>query len=996
MKTLSLLAMSTSVLVSSLLIAPRLHAQVGPVASIGVRDSIHFYSVFVNSSSQPHCSVSISNIGDEPLTVSYSVTNTDFVWSNAPGATFVLQPGESLDDCYSFRPTTAGPAVGEITITTNDPNHPSATTKVTGIGLAFPLNVEAIADTAVTGSAFPGQFILTNTTPVRGQFNLYAGNYLDSWVQFAVSSFTLDPGQSATVDYTLDFSTPGWDPPGEYGADDIWEYIDIQFKETPDSEILDARIYVNVHLLFGSAVEVPSSLSFEVPIATVVPASFSIGNAAPTDLNYSIQTGSLVSEVGGARKYQTDFEQFPLGPIHGVGGWHASDYVYFFEDNHWTVSNENPFGGSKHLRCTSDVTASYNSANMFSASSDADDHDISIVDMMVDFEPGVTWEIIGQPWDFNSQPGHGLAILPDGTAAIVTEETWYDHPIPLGITLPDGYFNLRLSVSRSTGNFSVAIDGTVIYTGNSTNTMQYTNVEFVRLNEVTGKTLDVDNLRIYDGDEPLQLLSVDPAEGIVPPSGSASVPLNIDTRGFDAGTYLETLTIQTNDPVHPEVSVPVNITVLENAMPILSGVVDTVMVGGETLYMTYTATDSDDAETSVFSFMTVPDGGNWGEDIAAGNGFMTFAYHTVEEPFDKRIFGMIQARDPRGGIASKIFNIKVLAHKPNDFALAYFRADFEIATFTDTIVVDIAHPDIEQLSIKFKPEVPFNDLSARVKFILDGVEANTDSKSPHYLNHWLVPKLSGGYHSLVAIAEYMDNDFVYDVATRRAVIQVINSAEVTHFDVVAQNGNVIMELTDGAVIDISKPKFKNINIVARPSIDAVRSVKFVLNNQTARIDNKAPYALHGRQNGTNTRWPARPGDYELTAIPYMKYYGYGPRGIPLTVNFTVINGSLPGGRESAPLAVQEEIIDDATALDVYPVPVSDVLFIRLAPQVSGAVSLNIVNAQGQPVHVKDGSAETFRDYSISTTDVGMKRGIYFVILQQENGRRLTKKIIKRD
>ena len=100
-----------------------------------------------------------------------------------------------------------------------------------------------------------------------------------------------------------------------------------------------------------------------------------------------------------------------------------------------------------------------------------------------------------------------------------------------------------------------------------------------------------------------------------------------------------------------------------------------------------------------------------------------------------------------------------------------------------------------------------------------------------------------------------------------------------------------MDLVNGSVIDLSKTG-SSINIIANESISTVRSVKFVLNNVTARIDNDAPYALGGNPIMGDGLWKVKAGNYTLSATPYLRYFAWGPQGNSLTVNFKVVNGTL--------------------------------------------------------------------------------------------------------
>ncbi|MEO7992752.1 MAG: T9SS type A sorting domain-containing protein, partial [Chryseolinea sp.] len=313
-------------------------------------------------------------------------------------------------------------------------------------------------------------------------------------------------------------------------------------------------------------------------------------------------------------------------------------------------------------------------------------------------------------------------------------------------------------------------------------------------------------------------------------------------------------------------------------------------------------------------------------------------------------------------------------------------------------------------SYKPSPDAPEATVLASpvgVRFSLDGRDINMDRTSPYYVNAWEIPKLSEGYHTLEAFTEYNNGDDldapgVIGYATRRTIIHVINSTFITDFDVVDSNGSKLMDLVEGSIIDLNQPEFNSFNIIANPSISSIRSVKFTLNNVTARIDNGAPYALGGNPILGDTHWKVRVENYTLSATPYMKYFAWGPNGTPLTIHFQVVKGiaagsTLANARVGNSIQANEEVLaTEASEIvwSVYPVPAKDELHIRLEGKLDGTIYLNLINLQGQVMHATQGPSEIFRDYIISTEKLGLNPGLYLVQIQQANGRRFIQKIAK--
>ena len=90
---------------------------------------------------------------------------------------------------------------------------------------------------------------------------------------------------------------------------------------------------------------------------------------------------------------------------------------------------------------------------------------------------------------------------------------------------------------------------------------------------------------------------------------------------------------------------------------------------------------------------------------------------------------------------------------------------------------------------------------------------------------------------------------------------------------------------------------------------------------------------------------------------------------------------------------EETSVNEGSVLTLYPVPVSDELHLNLEG-FEGKVALMIHNAQGRSMHTDEGEAEKFREYSISTSKLGMISGIYFVQVRGANGKRIVQKFVK--
>ncbi|MEO7991463.1 MAG: T9SS type A sorting domain-containing protein [Chryseolinea sp.] len=764
------------------------------------------------------------------------------------------------------------------------------------------------------------------------------------------------------------------------------------------STLVVSIVVLTCFLVINSAnaqvLEIPGSIQSEVKISAISSTSFTLKNSGDKDLNYTIDADSLLSEVNGVRLVSDGLEQSTPGIVQLQNGWSEVIYVFYITENlQWTVEDTNPFAGTQHLRCTSNGSPYSGGVELHAPEPEGN---ATIIDMManLDLGGGTSWEFIARDENYDYKK---LMVAPDGSLSVLSEPDYNVHSIPG--SLPSGYFNLRFAIDNTTSDFTISVNGVVIFTQIS-DAPRFNQFSISLGAEVGGSILDVDDFKFMDGSQNVRLLAVEPANGTIPPFSSQTINVQYDTRNVDAGSHSEILEIFSNDVAQPTAFIPVTTMVKQNEMPVLNGISNQTVVSGETVTFNISTTDPDDSLVAITWSNFLGSGNAYLEEIASGNGFLTFSISAFESEIDYELEVTLSAKDARGGITTKLLTLNVLASLWNNFSLTNFKTGATLATFTDTVTVDIAHPDIDRLTIQSNFTKNYGD---RVKFILDGVEINSDKSWPYYLSPWSLEKLSGGYHTLTATA-YVDYiiDFPekeFPIAVGRTIVHVINSASITSYQVVNKDGVKVMDLVNGSVIDLSRTG-PNINIIAQESIGSVRSVKFELNNVTARIDNGAPYSLGGNPISGDTFWKVKAGTYTLSAIPYLKYFGWGPKGNSLTINFQVVNGTIPAttiariATSTDEVQQIEEVIDQENILSVYPIPVADELHIELHESVKGNVVVNIMSAQGKSMYISTNNANEFRKHSISTEQLGISSGIYFVMVTQTNGKRVVKKFIK--
>lgn len=481
-------------------------------------------------------------------------------------------------------------------------------------------------------------------------------------------------------------------------------------------------------------------------------------------------------------------------------------------------------------------------------------------------------------------------------------------------------------------------------------------------------------------------LSVQPPADTIPPGASQQISVRFDAAGLPGGVYLDTLLLTSNDPLKQLTRIPVQLTVIVNTPPVLA-TVDTAEVPElGTLQVVFTATDADQEAVTVVLHENLA----FINPVSTSNG--TALYAITPKLGDAGEYDLpVIATDARGAQDSAVFHLSVVAYGVQSFSLRNTKTNTIIATFEDSVQLDVADPIFYKLAVRAntKPGVV-----GSVKFWMDGHSLNTENSSPYELTPLAVLLLDGGAHTIKGQAYTKSNARGSKGEAKQALIRVVNSSAVTGFDVVKTNGTKVIALDNNGVIDIAKQAFRNINIRANVTGDAVKSVVFRLNGRFYRVDNDKSYVLHGNWLGFDMPWPATPGWYTLQAIPYSGWYGLGVAGTPVTIKFRVVNGNQG---MAAARSADDDIAPGETAqarFTIYPVPVKDELQIAVPRETKGHIRLLIHDAQGKARFTDAGDAEAFYEYSVSTEALEMTGGFYFVQVQYANGVREVRKFVK--
>jgi uncharacterized delta-60 repeat protein len=155
----------------------------------------------------------------------------------------------------------------------------------------------------------------------------------------------------------------------------------------------------------------------------------------------------------------------------------------------------------------------------------------------------------------------------------------------------------------------------------------------------------------------------------------------------------------------------------------------------------------------------------------------------------------------------------------------------------------------------------------------------------------------------------------------------------------------IMEIKEGALIDMAKLSTRNLNIRAVVSPENVGSVLFNINGSVV-VENLAPYAIGGNNSNDYKPYTLPLGSHSLTVTPYTYYTPYantsgnGAKGIAKTVQFSVIHTDT----KSRISAEDEPSVE--MKLTAFPNPAYDKTSIHLYPSISTDARIDIYDSRG--------------------------------------------------
>ncbi|WP_175574454.1 HYR domain-containing protein [Algoriphagus marinus] len=149
------------------------------------------------------------------------------------------------------------------------------------------------------------------------------------------------------------------------------------------------------------------------------------------------------------------------------------------------------------------------------------------------------------------------------------------------------------------------------------------------------------------------------------------------------------------------------------------------------------------------------------------------------------------------------------------------------------------------------------------------------------------------------------------------VTQTSNGQKVTRFVLVNSRTNQdLFEIIEGMEIDADLIEGLKLNIRAEADPNSVGSVFLRLTGarNVSRTESAAPYAIFGDVNGNYFDGDLVKGNYVMFAVPYSLSGRRGVEGDPLTVNFSIVEASVPVSGISVNPGSAEIILDKSVQL----------------------------------------------------------------------------------
>ncbi len=465
-------------------------------------------------------------------------------------------------------------------------------------------------------------------------------------------------------------------------------------------------------------------------------------------------------------------------------------------------------------------------------------------------------------------------------------------------------FDNSITVSRNKIDTTIDIESIASVSSTEIFTLQNignTNVSFDLTQEIAEGTAD--------------FMSFSPSMGTIAPGASVEIATKLSASRLDNGLFLSTIIITTDDADTQVLRIPVTFEVTNQIgrLQQLFPAGGASIVGGrfaEDLQVNNVGTQkltisdiylSDNMSTSIVDWNTT----------GANN---TIAPRTAaEKPEDVEILEIIFDVTPMI-IGAEIIDVNIKVQELKEpfvvpiriIGLPPLTPTIKITNITEVEkgILELQTPKGENTQIKIELTNPNNvpltyDIFYAHQGLFDNIlERIAQALAPLETKELILTVDTQSfdvdeYSSFLFLGYFYNGERIADTGSIEITNQIFLPA-VEHFSIVnSDNGEVLQLIENGATIAVDE--LDPYTILANVNATSFKSVIFDLDQQASfRIDNRAPFSLAGELDGA-----LRPlkklalGDHTLTATPFSGYNGRGNKGEALSVNFTLIDSSLP-------------------------------------------------------------------------------------------------------
>jgi hypothetical protein len=320
------------------------------------------------------------------------------------------------------------------------------------------------------------------------------------------------------------------------------------------------------------------------------------------------------------------------------------------------------------------------------------------------------------------------------------------------------------------------------------------------------------------------------------------------------------------------------------------------------------------------------------------------------------------------------------------FTLINADTDQDIQTILSGDTIDLAALPTHHLNIRANT---LPTIVGRVVFNLNG-KLITENFIPYAIGGDAHPnngdykawKLPLGTHTLQATP--YSTKYNGGTAGSSLTIQftVVEKPKVESFSLInTDNSQVIMELTDGSVVDLSQLPTSHLNIRANTKPAKTGIVVFDFNSKIV-VENTPPYALGGDSHiiFPITYKPLDPpltaGTYNLKATPYHATKGSGLHGTSLAIKFFVEDHS-----STARIDFSNRLSSTSNNIVIFPNPATDIINIGLKVGSEQKADIEIINSKGQIMERHSTTLDVVKTSSININQ--LPKGMYLVRIEQK-------------